>query len=118
MWTTRSASWSAKRWSSVLQLAERVVHIDGRARRHVDASMTSNLSPSALAIASTLDSLASRPYSMSRTVLGLGMPAFLATAYQVSCWSFLALRIAAATRFLTDGARGGSSGGNCCFAAS
>jgi hypothetical protein len=49
--------------------------------------------PSALATASTLDSCASRPYSISRTVLEFGTPASFATAYQVNPFASRAARI-------------------------
>ena len=56
--------------------------VPDRASDH-DSTVVS-FSPSAFAIASTLESFASSPSSMARTVPLLGIPARLATAYQVS----------------------------------
>ena len=60
---------------------------------HPSVSTKSSSSPSGTAIASMLLSFVSRPYSMSRTVAGFGIPAALATAYHVSSWRSRAARI-------------------------
>ena len=75
------------------------------------ASTNSSRSPRALATASTLDNFVSRPYSISRTVLGLGMSGEFCHGIpsEPLCLSGRADR--AATPPVAGRSRGGSRGG-------
>ena len=65
-------------------------------------------------MASMLLSFVSRPYSISRTVAGFGIPAALATAYQVSPFRSRAARIFAPIPRVAGRGRFGSGGKSCC----
>ena len=80
---------------------------------YASAFTRSSFSPSAVAMASMLLSFVSRPYSILRTVAGFGIPAALATAYQVSPFRSRAARIFAPIPRVTGRGRFGLGGKSC-----